>query len=76
MSEFEFDPEALRRIRRERGLSQHGLAAQVGISKISVSKMENGHHGPTVPTLATLARVLEVPMDELIRPVGRELVSA
>ncbi|MGW4437038.1 helix-turn-helix domain-containing protein [Streptomyces sp. NPDC004596] len=72
-----FDPDALRRIRRERGLTQVQLADRVGVLHTSISLMERNHNGPSVTVLAALADALGVPMDDLMtRADDRELVSA
>ncbi|SFL04675.1 helix-turn-helix domain-containing protein [Streptomyces pini] len=75
--EFEFDPDALRRIRLERGLSQNKLAAKVGRPATDISRIERGRGGLSVPALATLARALDAPMDAFIKAADdREPVSA
>lgn len=74
---FEFDPDALRRIRLERGLSQQRLAAKVGRQATDISQMERGRRGLSVGALATIAHALDVPMDAFIKAADdRELVSA
>lgn len=64
MTEQEFAAR-LKRYRRERGLTQQALAEILGVSNSSVSRWESGSY-PDVPTLAALARVLGVTVDELI----------
>ncbi|MGW7356636.1 helix-turn-helix domain-containing protein [Streptomyces sp. NPDC054802] len=77
MSTRTFDPQALRRIRLERGLSQIKLSKAVGLYSTAVGLMENGHNGPSVTTLAALADVLGVSMDDFMSAADdRELVSA
>ena len=77
MSAFEFDPDALRRIRLERGLSQRQIADALGYHFTAASMYERGHRVPSVGDVATLAHVLGVPMERLIRATAaRELVSA
>ncbi|GAA3181001.1 hypothetical protein GCM10010451_32720 [Streptomyces virens] len=74
---FEFDPDALRRIRLERGLSQGKLATKVGREATVISQLERGRHGLTVATLAAIADALDAPMDDFIKSADdRELVSA
>ncbi|MEV5009157.1 helix-turn-helix transcriptional regulator [Streptomyces sp. NPDC055692] len=71
-----FDPDALRQIRLERGLTQVQLAERVGIVHTSVSLMEHGRHKPSVTVLAALADTLGAPMDDFMTRADRELVSA
>lgn len=62
-----FSPDALRRIRHERGLSQKRLAASLGVHNTAISAYENGRRRPDVETLATIADALGVRMDEFVR---------
>ena len=47
----------LRRLREERGLTQHAVAAAAGIATDMVSRLENGHYSS--PGLRTLLRIAE-----------------
>ncbi|QDI68796.1 transcriptional regulator [Streptomyces calvus] len=71
-----FDPDALRRIRRERGLTQVALAAALGRSFTAISMYENGRSTPPVDVLAAIADTLDAPMDAFVTGPARELVSA
>ncbi|MFD9190133.1 helix-turn-helix domain-containing protein [Streptomyces phaeochromogenes] len=62
-----FSPDALRRIRHERGLSQKRLAASLGVHNTAISAYENGRRRPDVETLATIADTLGVRMDDFVR---------
>ncbi|MFE3862072.1 helix-turn-helix domain-containing protein [Streptomyces goshikiensis] len=62
-----FNPDALRRIRRERGLSQRALADEIGRVHNTVSLYESGRNVPTVGVLATIADVLNAPMDAFVK---------
>jgi len=55
----------LRRLRRERGLSQEELAERAGISAEMVRKTEQGARYPRLPSLRSLADALDVPLSEL-----------
>ena len=57
---------ALRALRERAGLSQKGLAAQVGISRQQVNRLENGSYDPYLSTVRSLAQVLGVPLAELV----------
>jgi len=55
----------IRKYRRKKGLSQEQLGELVGISQSKISKIENGFWD-SLSDLRLLARVLEVPIEELI----------
>ena len=52
--------EKLQELRKEKGLSQEGLASELGISRQTVSKWEAGVAVPSIENLITLCRVLGV----------------
>ncbi|MFC9808482.1 helix-turn-helix domain-containing protein [Streptomyces griseoaurantiacus] len=76
MSARTFSPDALRQIRRDRGVTQVQLAAVLGRSITSVSMYENGRSTPPVEVLAAIADTLNAPMDAFVTVPVRELVSA
>ena len=55
----------IRTLRRKRGLSQEQLGELVGFSQSKISKIENGDWD-SLSDLRLIARVLEVPIEELI----------
>ena len=55
----------IRELRRKRGLSQEQLGAMVGFSQSKISKIENGDWD-SLSDLRLIAKVLEVPIEELI----------
>ena len=55
----------IRTLRRKRGWSQEQLGAMVGFSQSKISKIENGDWD-SLSDLRLIARVLEVPIEELI----------
>lgn len=59
-------PEQLKRLRKEKKLSQDDLAEQLFISRQSISKYENGESIPDLDNLAKIANILEVSLDELV----------
>ena len=61
--------ENLRRLRKERNLSQEDLAELLGVSRQAVSKWEQGEGYPEVEKLLVLAGELDVSLDSLM---GRE----
>jgi len=58
---------ALRRLRREAGLSQRDLGAMAGISPGTVYRLENGLRGAYPTTLRACAMALGVAPAELMR---------
>ncbi len=56
----------LRRLRIARHQSLSELARSTGLSKATLSSIENGRANPTVETLAGLAGALRVPISELL----------
>ncbi|MFI2412163.1 helix-turn-helix domain-containing protein [Streptomyces sp. NPDC018947] len=62
----------LRRARTGRGLSLSELSRRSGIGKATLSQLESGTGNPTIETVFSLSRVLEVPISDLLdaRPAG------
>lgn len=60
----------IRRYRQERALSLGELARRSGLSKQTLSKIEQGVGNPTVETLALLAAALDVPARRLLTEFG------
>lgn len=63
----------VRRFRLERGLSLGDLARRSGLSKQTLSKLEQGQGNPTVGTLAALATALEVSLRGLLTQWGTQV---
>ncbi len=59
--------ESVRRLRRERGLSQQELADKAGIGQDSISAIETGKHEPHPRTLRKLANALGVEVADFFR---------
>jgi transcriptional regulator with XRE-family HTH domain len=60
----------VRRFRRERGLSMSTLAQIAGLSKQTLSSIEQGAGNPTVETLSVLSKALEIPVRRLLTEWG------
>ena len=60
----------LRRFRQERAMSLGELARRSGLSKQTLSKIEQGAGNPTVETLALLGAALDVPARRLLTEWG------
>ncbi|XXF76716.1 helix-turn-helix transcriptional regulator [Myxococcaceae bacterium GXIMD 01537] len=58
----------IRALRERRGLTQEDFAARCGISVSFVSLLERGERGPSYETLLEVARALDLPLWELLRP--------
>lgn len=55
----------IRELREARGVSQHGLARRLGVTKMAVSRWENGAAMPTADKLPTIAALLECEVNDL-----------
>ncbi|MET7902059.1 helix-turn-helix transcriptional regulator [Streptomyces sp. NPDC005355] len=62
-----FSPDALRQIRRERGVTQRKLADAIGRDFTTVSQYENGRCAPSLAALTTIAAVLGAPVTDFIK---------
>lgn len=68
-----FDPEALRRARTDKGLTQHELARLIGIAGGErVSRWELGTTVPRPEALRRIAEVLETDTAELLLPINHD----
>ena len=56
----------LKSLREERGMDQDSLAEVSGISKVSISRYENGASIPRIDMAVSLARALDCSCDVLI----------
>ena len=56
----------IRALRKRRGLSQEQLGELVGFSQSKISKIENGDWD-SLRDLRLIAKVLKVPIEELVR---------
>lgn len=62
----------IRELRIQKGITQEELSAATGISVRSVQRIENDEVSPRPYTVRELARVLEVPYDQLAAGSARE----
>jgi transcriptional regulator with XRE-family HTH domain len=63
----------VRRLRRERDLSQRALAVLAGLAEKHVSEIERGNREPKLSTIFKLARGLGVPPEALIAQTAAHL---
>src|ERR1700738_1379888 len=64
----------LKKLRESKDLSQGDIEKRTGLLRCYISRVENGHTVPAVPTLEKMARALEVPMYRLFHE-GEAAVS-
>ena len=57
---------AIRRYRKERGLTQAEFAEALGMSQASISRFETGERKPDVDDLIAIARYFGCKVDDLI----------
>ena len=58
--------EFLQELRRDKGLTQKGLAEQIGVSDKTISKWENGNSVPDTSMLLPLCNALEITVNEFL----------
>jgi transcriptional regulator with XRE-family HTH domain len=56
----------LKRFRTQRGVTLTALAAQTGISKSTLSRLESGQRRPSLELLLPIAHAHQLPLDELV----------
>jgi transcriptional regulator with XRE-family HTH domain len=56
----------LRKIREQRGITLTDVAERTGISKSTLSRLENGQRRPSLELLLPLAQIYRVPLDDLV----------
>ena len=52
-------------LRTARGWSQGDLAARAGVSRQTINAIETGKFDPSLPTAFTLARLLDLPIEQI-----------
>ena len=56
----------LKRVRSQRGVTLHDLSERTGISKSTLSRLENGQRRPSLELLLPLAQAYRIPLDDLV----------
>ncbi len=59
--------ENLKKIRLSKGIKQVEIARTLGVDRSFVSNIENGKTNPTLSTIASLAKVLGISTNELLK---------
>jgi transcriptional regulator with XRE-family HTH domain len=62
-----WNPETLKRLREQRGLTQAELAKRAGTNRVSVAKFETGTRQPGINLLEALAEALRVKVTTLLK---------
>ncbi len=57
----------LKRIRKEKGISQGDIVRSLGMDRAFISNIENGKTNPTLATIAKLAKAIGVSVGELMK---------
>jgi putative transcriptional regulator len=60
----------VREQRSQAGLTQAALAAALGVSRQTVISIENGRYLPSLALAFQIARLFEVPLEQLFDPDG------
>jgi transcriptional regulator with XRE-family HTH domain len=56
----------IRSLRQQSGMKVGALAKQADIAPVTAANIENGHNTASIEVLYRIARVLDVPVEELI----------
>jgi transcriptional regulator with XRE-family HTH domain len=67
--------ERLKTLRAEKGLSLQELAVRSGVSRATLSRIENGEVSPTAETLGALAAVYAMTISRLLAPAERPFAA-
>lgn len=62
----------LRRLRKQKGLSQEQFGFDAGLHRTYISQLERGLKSPSLLTLQKIANALEIRLTELIKLVEQE----
>ncbi len=59
--------ENIRRIRKEKPMTQIELCRKLGLDRAYISNIENGKKNPTLTTIEKIAKALTVSIEELMK---------
>ena len=65
--------EKLQALRRQRGLTQEELAAELFVSRTAISKLESGRGYPSIDSLKAISAYFKVSIDDLLS--GAEVLT-
>lgn len=60
----------VRRLRTQKGLTQRELAQQVGVHRVTITRIENGQEGADLDTLERMVEVFGCKYEDLVGPSG------
>lgn len=76
---IEFDRYAIgrvvRRLRKERKLSQEVFSGLAGLARSHLAMIENGDKQPNFETIWRIANAFDLPPHELVRQIEREIAA-
>lgn len=58
----------IKELRTDRRLTQAQLAKALDVSRQTVNALESGRYDPSLPLAFTLARVFELPIEQIFSP--------
>lgn len=67
--DFKLTGQVIRRLRKQRGLSQDVLSGLAGIGRTHLCMIENGEKNASVDTLWRLSRALDLPLSRVMQMV-------
>jgi putative transcriptional regulator len=62
-------------LRAERAWTQSDLAAQLDVSRQTVISIEKGKYDPSLPLAFRIAKLFDLPIEEIFRPDGEVAAS-
>ena len=65
--DIEFSADALRELRQAQDKSRRALAAEIGLSQLTVTAYEHGRTVPSIRVIGRLAGALDCPIDAFFR---------
>jgi len=63
----------LRLLRAERNWSQEKLGKLLSVSRQTINAIENGKYDPSLPLAFKMARLFELPVEEIFNPTEADL---
>ena len=57
----------IRQLRKSAGLRQEDLAVKLGVTRQTINAIENEKYSPTLELAMRLAKLLEIPVEELFQ---------
>jgi transcriptional regulator with XRE-family HTH domain len=54
-------------LRKKRGMTQEDLASKTGLNRVTLARLEQARHQPTLDTLDVIARALGVTLVDLVK---------